>query len=112
MGTKHVPMMQNAIALETLRFLFSILKRPANIAVAVALIGWFAMYYIFDAQVKRCIVEKELLWKAMQKQDSASVADRMKRVEEVSELRGKIMECQLTQQRLEIKIQSLEKSKR
>lgn len=102
----------NALALETLKFLFELMKRPANIAVSVALIGWFTMYYIFNGQVKQCLSEKELLWRALAKHDSISDSDRIKHIETVSELRMKIMECQITQQRLETKIESLKKSNR
>lgn len=114
-GLKTAPML-NTLTLELLKIARDILTKPQNVGVAVAvgaaigsmLFGW----RLYQDQGQRCFEEKTALWNELRRQDSVYNADRLKRVETIVELRGKVAECQLTAQRLELKIESLEKKRR
>lgn len=105
--------MQSTIILEVLKIARDILTKPQNVGVAVAvaaaigsmLFGW----RLYQDQGQRCSMEKAALWKELRRQDSVFNEIRLKYSETNTELRGKVAECQLTAQRLELQIQSLQK---
>lgn len=99
--------MNQILILEALKTLMAVLKRPTNIAVLVALIGWFVMWTLFTRQGVEFRIEKRELWEVIQKKDSLIKEEREYYLNIIIGLKRDILECQKSQDRLKQEIKRL-----
>lgn len=111
-GNKNAPKMTlaNPIVLETLRFIFSVLKRKENLPYTMCLIllGLMAWYNIRQADIHA--IDRYNWNMATVKMDSSARAERDRLTREIGALSKEILICNTKTEQLAKEIEALKKS--
>lgn len=100
----------NTLALELVKGLIEILKRPQNIALAVAFAGWAILYVIFQDTSAQCRQDRKDLAAEMFRRDSVWSRERLTYINDLAALRLEIIGCKTRNLELETEIIRLKES--